>query len=165
MIRGIMYFWCNLLWQDWWWWWWDQSHEWWQGNGEKPVIGMTDEEPAERGLVVQWAAQCAIYNLWYDLQALDIMQSTYFHVDILLTIQGSQFLMLETNEEGHRQRFWAVGLSGGEFFWLVLVFYWEEEVVERAFKGGHLSSCGSEQSSALRHRHSVFYSPIHTCRK
>ena len=61
------------------------------------------------------------------------MQSTYFHVDILLTIQGSQFLMLETNEEGHRQRFWAVGLSGGEFFWLVLVFYWEEEVVESFF--------------------------------
>ena len=55
------------------------------------------------------------------MQSLDIMQSTYFHVDILLTIHGSQFLMLETNEEGHRQRFGAVGLSGGEFFWLVLV--------------------------------------------
>ena len=52
--------------------------------------------------------------------------------------------MLEANEEGHRKRFWAVGLSGGEFFlaclggevfWLVLVFLLEEEeVVEQRCK-------------------------------
>ena len=43
--------------------------------------------------------------------------------------------MLEANEEGHRKRFCAVGLSGGELFLACLGFLLEEEeVVEQRCK-------------------------------